>query len=288
MVFEPTQDQFDASPSDSSLQCWRRVRAEVPRIYAIGNVNGRLKMFRRLLGMIEQDNAKRNPAVTRIVLLGNLIGGGGQSASVVDLCRQIQQSSQRFMVVKGNHEEVMVRALRGDKEAMIFWLARGGGNVLKSWGVNHETLTHGDPYTLFVEGRIAVQPEVFHWLEDLPIAYFCRGYRFMHGSLTIRDVRSCSHRLVRDSAKAAFSLRSFGKKTIYGNACIKGDGRIGSSSLSSKSQNTDADDRLTALGIEPRRFWTLRVGGDGGSPPSAVGQTDAAALSLKQIGVGPC
>ena len=86
------------------------------RAYAVGDVHGRLDLLTEMLTRIREDNAARPPADTRVVLLGDLIDRGPDSAGVVDLAmRPLDFAS--LTVLQGNHEAMMLQALAGDAAA---------------------------------------------------------------------------------------------------------------------------------------------------------------------------
>ena len=68
-----------------------RPAAEVPagqRIYAIGDIHGRLDLFEALVAAIDADDAAAGPADSTVVLLGDLVDRGPASAGVIALARQ--------------------------------------------------------------------------------------------------------------------------------------------------------------------------------------------------------
>ena len=56
---------------------------EGERIYAIGDCHGQADLFERLLAQIRLDGARRSPASTKIIVLGDVIDRGPQSAALV-------------------------------------------------------------------------------------------------------------------------------------------------------------------------------------------------------------
>src|SRR3546814_6329152 len=75
---------------------WKRKSKSVPaernsfaipagqRVYAIGDIHGRDDLFAELIGLIRADNAARGPARVTLILLGDLVDRGPQSAEVVE------------------------------------------------------------------------------------------------------------------------------------------------------------------------------------------------------------
>src|SRR3546814_2475473 len=87
------------------------------RAYAIGYVHGRLDLLQQLLGRIDADDAARGDATTHLILLGDLVDRGPDSAGVIRLVQRLAAASRHVRVIKGNHEEVFVKAARGNAPA---------------------------------------------------------------------------------------------------------------------------------------------------------------------------
>ena len=106
------------------------------RVYAIGDVHGRLDLLRSLLDMIDADDARRGAADTMLILLGDIIDRGPDSAEVVAYVRELARSRGAVRLIKGNHEALFVEAARGDSRAARHMMAVGGGATLASYGID--------------------------------------------------------------------------------------------------------------------------------------------------------
>jgi len=121
--------------------------AHVPpgeRLYAIGDVHGRLDLLTHLLDAIDRDDAARGAAETRIVLLGDLVDRGPQSKQVIDHVLTRDWGTRRPVFLKGNHEEVFLLTLGGNLEAARFWTRIGGAETMASYGVSQSLIDSGD------------------------------------------------------------------------------------------------------------------------------------------------
>ncbi|QNG44033.1 metallophosphoesterase family protein [Sphingobium yanoikuyae] len=105
------------------------------RIYAIGDIHGRLDLLDQLLGMLVADNALRPDRQRRLILLGDLIDRGPHSAQVIERVRALHGSGSDIRLLKGNHEEIFVMAARGDQGAVGFFRRIGGMETLASYGL---------------------------------------------------------------------------------------------------------------------------------------------------------
>ncbi|WP_303759216.1 metallophosphoesterase family protein [Sphingobium yanoikuyae] len=105
------------------------------RVYAIGDIHGRLDLLDQLLGMLVADNALRPARQRCLVLLGDLIDRGPHSAQVIERVRALHGSGGDIRLLKGNHEEIFVMAARGDQGAVSFFRRIGGMETLASYGL---------------------------------------------------------------------------------------------------------------------------------------------------------
>jgi serine/threonine protein phosphatase 1 len=98
------------------------------RLYAIGDIHGRLDLFRTMIDRIDADDAARDPAETTVILLGDLVDRGPDSAGVIDAARAWGRQ-RRVRLVQGNHEEMFLGSFDDDKTLRHF-LRYGGREPL--------------------------------------------------------------------------------------------------------------------------------------------------------------
>jgi serine/threonine protein phosphatase 1 len=104
------------------------------RVYAIGDIHGRLDLLDDLLFRIEADDRARGGAETQLIFLGDLIDRGPNSAGVVQRALELEQSGRPVRFLMGNHEEVFLKALDGSLEALRFFIKIGGRATILSYG----------------------------------------------------------------------------------------------------------------------------------------------------------
>lgn len=233
------------------------------RVYAIGDVHGRLDLLEQLLGIIRQDNAARAKADVRLILLGDLIDRGPSSAELVGRCMAFAGNSDRFVVLKGNHEAMMVHAVAGNSAALQLWLREGGSATLSSWGVREELILKGPSPELHRAARRHIPAEVLRWMDELPLTCRIGSYLFVHAGLRpgIALVEQTAEDLlwIRKEFLDSESDHSF--VVVHGHS-ITSEGvairpnRIG---IDTGAYRTDV---LTALALEADRCWTLATIGD--------------------------
>lgn len=108
------------------------------RHYAIGDIHGRLDLFEAMITAIEEDDRIAASADTRIVLLGDLVDRGPDSAGVIARARAWQQA-RKVRILAGNHEEMFLAAFE-KPEALRHFLKHGGRETLISYGLSKKQL----------------------------------------------------------------------------------------------------------------------------------------------------
>lgn len=135
------------------------------RIYAIGDVHGRLDLLRELAVAIEADDAGREPAQTTVILLGDLIDRGPDSAGVIAFVRDWKERRD-VRVLMANHEQMLLSALES-KDTLRDYMRYGGREMLLSYGVDPEA------YDAATNGELMVMLSQVVPKEDLD---FIRGF----------------------------------------------------------------------------------------------------------------
>ncbi len=162
----------------------RRPAPSVPageRIYAIGDIHGRMDLFHRLLELLHEDEKMRGPATTRIVVIGDFIDRGPQSAEVVSALEWWQRNSSRVTILKGNHELALLESLAGNPHAQRMWLSYGGLETMRSFGIEPQEGCSLDELVALMRSRISAS--TISWLQRLPISYRIGDYFFCHAGV---------------------------------------------------------------------------------------------------------
>jgi len=104
-------------------------------IYAIGDVHGRLDLLKE----IEAKIAKDTTTEARIVLLGDVIDRGPESAALLDfLLRPPPEPRLKRIVLRGNHEDMFLKFIDAPG-ANRKWLDFGGTATMASYGAFGDT-----------------------------------------------------------------------------------------------------------------------------------------------------
>jgi serine/threonine protein phosphatase 1 len=109
------------------------------RVYAVGDVHGCADQLVALHAAIAEDLARRPVADALLVHLGDYIDWGPDSARVIDILVRQPLEGVRTINLAGDHEQMLLDALDGDRAAATDWLVAGGADALRSWGLDPET-----------------------------------------------------------------------------------------------------------------------------------------------------
>lgn len=153
------------------------------RAYAIGDVHGRLDLLDQLIDAIDADDAARPPAQTHLIFLGDLIDRGPQSAEVLERTIEIANTKPNVSVIAGNHEEVFLLALEGDREALRFFARIGGRETILSYGIAPEAYDRCDYDELAALLAEHVPAAHVEFLKSLKNTVILGDYLFVHAGI---------------------------------------------------------------------------------------------------------
>lgn len=105
-------------------------------VYAIGDVHGRYDLLHALLAELRRDAEERAPgSVPRIILCGDYVDRGPDSARVLDAVTWLTRSAAVDVTVLDGNHEAMFRAFLDDPLTHTPWLRFGGRETLLSYGI---------------------------------------------------------------------------------------------------------------------------------------------------------
>lgn len=232
------------------------------RVYAIGDIHGRLDLLDELLNAIERDEAGNANQPSTLIFLGDLIDRGPQSAAVVQRLLSLTQNrapgATRFL--KGNHEEVLLTALGGDAEALRFFTRIGGRETILSYGVDAALYAELDyPQLLEIfQSRVPVgHIDFLSGFEDLIVI---GDYVFVHAGvrpgIPLAAQKPTDLRWIRETFLSFNG--GFEKIVVHGHTVTadvdQTTYRIG------LDTGAFATGKLTAMAFERDQRWTLQTG----------------------------
>lgn len=154
------------------------------RVYAVGDIHGRRDLFEVLVEAIEADDAAAHPADTTIILLGDLVDRGTDSAGVIALARS-WQARRRVRILGGNHEEMFLRSL-DELEMFRHFLRHGGRDTALSYGIDREAFLAADLEEAQRLLRDHVPAEDIAFLEGFEDMVTIGDYLFVHAGIDPR------------------------------------------------------------------------------------------------------
>lgn len=107
---------------------------EGERWYVVGDIHGRRDLFEALIEAIDADDAAGDQARTTVVLLGDLIDRGPDSAGVIARARD-WGTCRKVRLIAGNHEEMFLDSF-SDPETLRHFLRHGGRETVLSYGLD--------------------------------------------------------------------------------------------------------------------------------------------------------
>jgi serine/threonine protein phosphatase 1 len=227
------------------------------RIYAVGDIHGRLDLLDDILAMIERDSVARGPADVMIIFLGDLVDRGPHSCRVVERLIAFSKGPLSTRFLMGNHEEVFLRTLNGDLRALRFLLRIGGRETILSYGIDGEALRAMDFEELLAALQEKVPAEHIAFLSAFEESIEVGDYLFVHAGIrpgiATEEQSSSDLRWIREDF-----LRhrdSFGKLVIHGHS-ITDDVDLRSNRIGIDT-GAFATGRLTAIGLEKDERWFL-------------------------------
>lgn len=239
------------------------------RVYAVGDIHGRADLFEDLIALIEQDDAARGKALTTVVLLGDLIDRGPDSARVVDRARRWGQE-RHVEFIQGNHEEMLLVS-REDTDALRSFLKFGGLETIESYGVSSQVAQESEIEDLQRLMNAAIPQEDVDFLDGFKKMVRIGDYAFVHAG--VRPDTPLEHQLGRDCRwirEPFLSHRGdFGAFVVHGHTITPEpdvcENRIGIDT------GAFVHGTLTAIGLQGTERWFLQAN-DGTVDKTTIGK----------------
>lgn len=154
-------------------------------IYAIGDIHGCLDLYNALEAKIVAD-AQEIEGPKLIICLGDVVDRGAKSSEVLDRLRGPAPDGFQRLVLRGNHEDMMLAFLRSPQRHMN-WLSFGGEDTLASYGVrpssNNGFAAEGK--LLKHKLRTLIPEEHYDFLDRMPLALEVGTLRFAHAGYAL-------------------------------------------------------------------------------------------------------
>jgi serine/threonine protein phosphatase 1 len=225
------------------------------RVYAIGDIHGRADLFAALIEAIDQNDAARGSVQTTIILLGDLIDRGPDSAGVISLARD-WQVRRTVRILMGNHEEMFLAALK-KADVMRSFLRFGGRETLLSYPIDPIGYASADIDEVIELANAAIPAGDLAFIRGFEDQVSIGDYHFVHAGVRpdqpldaqrIGDLRWIREPFLDHSG-------DFGAVVVHGHSISETaefrSNRIGIDTGAYQSG------RLTALGLEGTSRWLI-------------------------------
>jgi len=188
------------------------------RVYAIGDIHGRLDLLNQLLSLINTDVAQF-PAIRPVyVFLGDYIDRGHWSRETID--RLIEHAHEHESVfLKGNHESIAISCL-SDRTMIDQWLRLGGMETLSSYGVAPDLFANRKQAAgMQLAFHNALPQTHFRFLRNLRESFASGDFFFVHAG--VKPDVDLAHQTEKDLLwirhEFLLSSQDFGKIIIHGH-----------------------------------------------------------------------
>ena len=218
------------------------------RVYAVGDIHGCLDLFEAIIAAIEEDDASSAPAETTVILLGDLVDRGPDSAGVVARARE--WSEQRTVrMLAGNHEEMFLSSF-DDIDVLRHFLRFGGKETVLSYGIGRDAYNAAELEEVQELMRAAVPEADRDFLRSFEDMIAIGDYLFVHAGIVpgvpFEEQRRKDLRWIREPFLS--HCEPFGAVVVHGHTIsdepVERGNRIGIDTGAYSSG------RLTALALE--------------------------------------
>jgi serine/threonine protein phosphatase 1 len=230
------------------------------RVYAIGDIHGRADLFAQMVDRIEADDAGRGPAQTTVILLGDLVDRGPDSAGVIAAARA-WAARRTVRALQGNHEEMFLAA-REDEGVLRHFLRHGGRETLLSYPISNDEYVPATLEELQVLMQARIPADDFAYLAGMEDLIRIGDYVFVHAGIrpgtaldeqTTGDLRWIRGDFLEDATPRDFAV-------VHGHT-ITEDAELHPHRIGIDT-GAFSSGRLTAIGLEGTERWLIAVEGE--------------------------
>ncbi len=140
------------------------------RTLVVGDIHG---CYNLLVKGLKQ--AGYEPGTDRLILLGDYIDRGVDSAKVVELVRELV--GKGAIALMGNHEDMILDTLDDWEAKNAYWFLNGAKNTLLSYGVDNKQIKDRKAVMR------AIPREHLDFFESLPLYYEDNQYIYCHAGI---------------------------------------------------------------------------------------------------------
>lgn len=190
------------------------------RVYAIGDIHGRLDLLDRAIDAIDRDVAAHGPAMLTVTL-GDYVDRGPNSAGVIGRLA-VNPFPTDYVALKGNHEALLQAFLANPAGADI-WRRNGGLETLNSYRVPVADVMMGRDFDVAAKVLAEVMPPSHRvFLDGLRTSHVVGRYFFCHAGVRpgIPLAQQSEDDLLWIREEFLSSAQDFGSMVVHGHTPV--------------------------------------------------------------------
>lgn len=116
-----------------------------------------------------------------LIILGGYIDGDIYGGKIIDICISIKQEYRdRAIFIRGDHEEMMLRAIEGSERDYSYWVENGGSSTIEGYLIDAKIKSSASS---FPQNRLRDIIPITHinFIKSLPYYFEYEDYFFLHG-----------------------------------------------------------------------------------------------------------
>jgi serine/threonine protein phosphatase 1 len=140
----------------------------------VGDIHGMLSLATKIVEEIDRAASESKLSCQKIIFVGDYIDRGEESRQVLNFLRDLQQKDpDRYICLRGNHEQMMLDFLDDPEKFGGRWLRNGGLQTLASFGVGGVTASSaGDVLAKARDSLLECLPKGLEtWIHELPFTW---------------------------------------------------------------------------------------------------------------------
>lgn len=153
------------------------------RIYAVGDIHGRLDLLLSIEAQIREDLKARPTEAPLVCYLGDYVDRGPTSAGVIEYLATGARDDLMRIFLKGNHEDRLLAFLRDPVTHGPKLLSFGGREALASYGLPQDLMEAEDWHALRSAFASALPEAHVAFLNSLSLAFRWRDFLFVHAGV---------------------------------------------------------------------------------------------------------
>lgn len=152
------------------------------RIYAIGDVHGRLDLLKQMHGLIDAECVDRETERRVVIHLGDYVDRGPESSGVLEFLCEKTKADADIIALAGNHDRGFLEFLHDGKRESIF-PGNGGGATALSYGIDADFSSDQASQRTSAALWQAVPGEHIAFLQKLPVKVEFGDFFFCHAGV---------------------------------------------------------------------------------------------------------